>query len=206
MQKDELAVGIYGARIRGKLVSWKGKKGSLTCSKCGSKWNSYLFPGKNGRVCEACWKPENVKVRNLRWNRNHNQSDETKELKSEIVKLMVDRHITIKQVSEMIGIPKTSLANWFRGQFGKEGQKNMANRIRPKIDLLLSENNVGGVAIESTQLLADDSQFRCTVCGQIGTVGRCCGLDTREPLNDLARAELVAEENRKANDNMSGVR
>ena len=36
-----------------------------------------------------------------------------------------------------------------------------------------------------------DTQFRCTVCGQIGTVGRCCGLNTREPLNDLARAELA---------------
>jgi len=47
--------------------------------------------------------------------------------------------------------------------------------------------------------LADDTQFRCTVCGQIGTVGRCCGLDTREPLNDLARAELAAEEPRRAN-------
>jgi ribosomal protein L37E len=136
MQKEELAVGIYGARIMGKLVSWKGKKGILTCSKCGSKWHSYLFPGNVGK---CCWKPENLKVRNLRWNRNHNQSDETKELKANIVKLMVDRSITIKQVSEMIGIPKTSLANWFRGQFGKEGQKNMANRIRPKIDLLLSE-------------------------------------------------------------------
>jgi hypothetical protein len=56
----------------------------------------------------------------------------------------------------------------------------------------------GGIIVE-VGLLADDSQFRCTVCGQIGTVGRCCGLDTREPLNDLARAELVAEENRKAN-------
>lgn len=45
----------------------------------------------------------------------------------------------------------------------------------------------------------DDSQFRCTVCGQIGTVGRCCGLDTREPLNNLARAEIAAEIQRKAN-------
>ncbi len=32
--------------------------------------------------------------------------------------------------------------------------------------------------------------FRCTVCGQVGTVGRCCGLGTREPLNDAARAEM----------------
>ena len=46
--------------------------------------------------------------------------------------------------------------------------------------------------LENGRDLGDDSQFRCTVCGQIGTVGRCCGLNTREPLNDLARAELAA--------------
>ena len=69
-----------------------------------------------------------------------------------------------------------------------------------------NETSDGGATVPCISLLADDSQFRCTVCGQIGTVGRCCGLDTREPLNDLARAELVAEENRKANDNISGGR
>jgi hypothetical protein len=63
-----------------------------------------------------------------------------------------------------------------------------------------NETSDGGATVPCISLLADDSQFRCTVCGQIGTVGRCCGLDTREPLNDLARAELVAEENCKAND------
>ena len=24
--------------------------------------------------------------------------------------------------------------------------------------------------------------WRCTVCGRIGSVGRCCGTDTREPV------------------------
>ena len=24
--------------------------------------------------------------------------------------------------------------------------------------------------------------WRCTVCGRVGTVGRCCGEETREPL------------------------
>ncbi len=24
--------------------------------------------------------------------------------------------------------------------------------------------------------------WRCTICGRIGTVGRCCGEDTREPV------------------------
>jgi len=47
-------------------------------------------------------------------------------------------------------------------------------------------------------LVSDDSQFRCTVCGRIGTVGRCCGLETREPLNELARLELERESRRIA--------
>ena len=35
----------------------------------------------------------------------------------------------------------------------------------------------------------EDTLYRCTVCGRVGTVGRCCGNETREPLNDLARRE-----------------
>lgn len=27
---------------------------------------------------------------------------------------------------------------------------------------------------------SSDDLWRCTVCGQLGTVGRCCGLETRE--------------------------
>lgn len=34
-----------------------------------------------------------------------------------------------------------------------------------------------------------DTLYKCTVCGRVGTVGRCCGDETREPLNDLARDE-----------------
>ena len=34
-----------------------------------------------------------------------------------------------------------------------------------------------------------DTLYKCTVCGRVGTVGRCCGDETREPLNDLAREE-----------------
>ena len=51
--------------------------------------------------------------------------------------------------------------------------------------------------------IEDDAMFRCTVCGQIGTVGRCCGLDTREPLNELARARVVSD--RKANDELREI-
>lgn len=43
-------------------------------------------------------------------------------------------------------------------------------------------------------VLDSDTQFRCTVCGGIGTVGRCCGRDTREPMNSQARAEIEEEE------------
>lgn len=35
---------------------------------------------------------------------------------------------------------------------------------------------------------ANEQLWRCTVCGQIGTVGRCCGRDTREPVGGTAGA------------------
>ena len=44
----------------------------------------------------------------------------------------------------------------------------------------------------------DDTLFECTVCGRVGTVGRCCGLDTRKPLNDLAILEIEKENDKQA--------
>lgn len=35
-----------------------------------------------------------------------------------------------------------------------------------------------------------ESLFECTFCGRIGSVGRCCGRDTRRPLNDAALEEV----------------
>lgn len=35
----------------------------------------------------------------------------------------------------------------------------------------------------------EDTLYRCTICGRIGSVGRCCGDETREPLNNLALKE-----------------
>lgn len=37
-----------------------------------------------------------------------------------------------------------------------------------------------------------DTWYRCTVCGREGTVGRCCGDETRIPLNEKARKEQAA--------------
>jgi predicted nucleic acid-binding Zn-ribbon protein len=31
--------------------------------------------------------------------------------------------------------------------------------------------------------------WRCTVCGRVGTVGRCCGEETREPVNYAVLSE-----------------
>lgn len=31
--------------------------------------------------------------------------------------------------------------------------------------------------------------WRCTVCGRVGTVGRCCGEETREPVNHAVLSE-----------------
>ena len=38
-----------------------------------------------------------------------------------------------------------------------------------------------------------DTWYRCTVCGREGTVGRCCGDETRIPLNEKARKEQAAQ-------------
>lgn len=35
----------------------------------------------------------------------------------------------------------------------------------------------------------NDTQYLCTVCGRIGSVGRCCGLETRIQVNDAAIEE-----------------
>ena len=35
--------------------------------------------------------------------------------------------------------------------------------------------------------------YRCLKCGRLGNVGRCCGNDTREPLNEAARTEMQTE-------------
>lgn len=39
----------------------------------------------------------------------------------------------------------------------------------------------------------NEPMFKCTICGRIGTVGRCCGIDTRIPINAAAKKELANE-------------
>ena len=40
----------------------------------------------------------------------------------------------------------------------------------------------------------DDPSWKCTKCGRIGTVGRCCGRETRRPLNEAAvKEEQIAK-------------
>jgi hypothetical protein len=52
-----------------------------------------------------------------------------------------------------------------------------------------------------------DPHFRCTVCGQIGTVGRCCGLETREAMNEAARMEIDRhiEDRREKSESRAGI-
>ena len=38
--------------------------------------------------------------------------------------------------------------------------------------------------------MTENTLYECTVCGRIGSVGRCCGDETRRPLNNAARAEI----------------
>lgn len=37
--------------------------------------------------------------------------------------------------------------------------------------------------------MKEEPLYRCTVCGRVGTVGRCCGLETREPLTPECQPE-----------------
>jgi len=45
----------------------------------------------------------------------------------------------------------------------------------------------------SATYISEPPSWRCTVCGRVGTVGRCCGVDTREPLNISAKTEAHRE-------------
>ena len=38
-------------------------------------------------------------------------------------------------------------------------------------------------------MIEDDTWYKCTICGREGRVGRCCGDETRIPLNKLAKEE-----------------
>ncbi len=45
----------------------------------------------------------------------------------------------------------------------------------------------------STDWVAADSdtQWQCPICGRTGSVGRCCGDETRIPLNEAARKDAA---------------
>jgi hypothetical protein len=55
------------------------------------------------------------------------------------------------------------------------------------------QQTTGELAAVSSTPWLDSPQWQCTECGRVGTVGRCCGLNTRRPLNALARQEQDAE-------------
>ena len=42
---------------------------------------------------------------------------------------------------------------------------------------------------EEVIMIENDTWYRCTICGREGRVGRCCGDETRAPLNVLAKKE-----------------
>lgn len=54
----------------------------------------------------------------------------------------------------------------------------------------------------SKGMKTEEPLWQCTVCGRVGTVGRCCGRDTRTPLNDAAREEESAARAVSANDDV----
>lgn len=40
------------------------------------------------------------------------------------------------------------------------------------------------LAADRAEPTAQPKLYRCTICGQVGTVGRCCGLETRAPVDE----------------------
>lgn len=46
---------------------------------------------------------------------------------------------------------------------------------------------------EHAEDIENEPAWQCTICGRIGTVGRCCGKNTRRPLNRVAFEELNKE-------------
>ena len=43
-----------------------------------------------------------------------------------------------------------------------------------------ASDHIDAMAYLETLEADNDQMWRCTVCGRVGTVGRCCGLETRE--------------------------
>lgn len=50
-------------------------------------------------------------------------------------------------------------------------------------------------------MIYDDTWYKCTICGREGRVSRCCGDETRIPLNTLA----IEEQKRRITHQSSGL-
>jgi hypothetical protein len=50
-------------------------------------------------------------------------------------------------------------------------------------------------------MINDDTWYKCTICGREGRVSRCCGDETRIPLNTLA----IEEQKRRTTHQSSGL-
>ena len=79
-----------------------------------------------------------------------------------------------------------------RGRMGVlVGLLREARKYIPSNDLL---DRIDDALGQATDDLEDEPNFwRCTVCGRVGAVGRCCGEETREPVrrpHDLLTGEI----------------
>lgn len=50
-------------------------------------------------------------------------------------------------------------------------------------------------ALEQIAKVKEPDLWRCTVCGRVGTVGRCCGEETREPVSHAVLSEGISNGN-----------
>ena len=75
----------------------------------------------------------------------------------------------------------TNILFWFNGSGGQRRARKVMT-YPASVEML-------SASAELRERITDDTQWQCTVCGRIGRVGRCCGHETRKPINEAASEE-----------------
>lgn len=130
-------VGIAGCTkaIAGRIVG----KGSQTCTRCGTRGHFALFEGGLGKCCHKKKRinPKYTAEKRTRAIDPRIQSEETMALKSRVDQMMDSMGITSLYVfADELGIEKTSLYSWYKGNYGVRGQRNMKIKIECGIERL----------------------------------------------------------------------
>lgn len=71
------------------------------------------------------------------------------------------------------------------------------NMLEAMQNLDFNHNDYNIISLKNLdKRLNEDTLYKCTVCGRIGNVGRCCGDETHIPLNEKAKEEFNASNNK----------